>query len=141
MRQTLLPLLDTLPKSKAEALILHARGVARRYAGVPKIDLGMMKVEVNNLLDDISRVAKSKALASSSDGGFGGGTLHHGGGGGGIHDEDFESVIYEAVESITSWLNDVWSTAYEYGVDFLKMHSCLVFSIGVVDHIQTIKGG
>lgn len=119
IRETLVPLLDRVSKSEAEGILLRARKTTNRYRALPKIDLGMKKVEVNNLLDDLMRLVKSRPETSH---------------------EHFDSIMYEAIESVSSWLNDVWTTAYEFGLDFVKMHSCLVFSIGVIDHIQSMKG-
>lgn len=119
VRETLVPLLDRVSKSEAEGILLRARKTTGRYRTLPNIDLGMKKVEVNNLLDDLMRLVKSRPETSHA---------------------HFDSIMYEAIESVSSWLNDVWTTAFEFGLDFVKMHSCLVFSIGVIDHIQSMKG-
>lgn len=47
-------------------------------------------------------------------------------------------LLQEVVESVTDWLNDLWILAVEHQLDIPRVHSCLVFSFGILDHVQSI---
>lgn len=90
------------------------------HRNVPNIDLQAKKIEVNGLLDELSKDSKCSFVKDRS---------------------NRETLLSEVVESIAEWLNDIWSLVFEYGLDFTRGHSALLFSIGVLDHVKTVRGG
>ncbi|THH00164.1 hypothetical protein EW145_g7128 [Phellinidium pouzarii] len=119
VEHALIPFLDTIPKSNARAAITKARWIVKKYDRAPQLDLAAKKVEVNGLLDELTKDAKIFVR----------------------HDwAKYEILLQEVVESVAEWLNDIWIIAYEFGLDFTRAHSCLLFSTGVLDHVQNLKG-
>lgn len=113
--------MDAAPKSKARKQLVRSKKAVKKYAtSVKQIDLGAKKLEVNGLLDEITHAAKSYISRD---------------------ERTLEVLPKEVVESVASWLNDVWSIAVEEGADYAKMHSCLLFSVGVLDHLRSLGGG
>lgn len=86
----------------------------RRHAGIPVLDLKAKQREVNALLDELHRDAKRSFVKERS---------HR------------TELIEQTVESVTSWLNDIWCIVYEHNVDFLLAHRALIFVVNVLDQI------
>lgn len=51
-----------------------------------------------------------------------------------------EELLFEIVQSVAAWLGDVWLVCFEHGVEYVRACSCLVFSLGVLDHLQNVRG-
>ncbi len=86
----------------------------RRHAGIPVLDLKAKKREVNTLLDELHRDAKRSFVKERS---------HR------------SELLDQTVDSITSWLNDIWRVVYEHNVDFVLAHECLLFTMNTLDQI------
>jgi hypothetical protein len=87
---------------------------------MPVLDIKAKRKEINGLLDELNRDAKRAFIKERS---------------------NKEELLHEAVESIVVWLNDVWSVAYEYNVDYSLVHRCLLLCADVLDQIGNTRGG
>ncbi|KAL1939715.1 hypothetical protein VTO73DRAFT_9748 [Trametes versicolor] len=110
----LIPLLDLVSKTKCKRVLASAAKMQRRHAGIPVLDLKAKQREVNALLDELHRDAKRSFVKERS---------HR------------TELIEQTVESVTSWLNDIWCIVYEHNVDFLLAHRALIFVVNVLDQI------
>lgn len=120
VEEALIPFLDTIPRNDARRVIVKARQIAKRAEGVPQLDLAAKKSEVNGLLDELAKDTKAFTRQDAS---------------------KYETLLREVVESVSEWLKDLWIITHEFGLDFPRAHSCLLFSMGVLDHVQGMKGG
>ncbi|CDO76340.1 hypothetical protein BN946_scf185011.g4 [Trametes cinnabarina] len=114
IEKQLIPLLDQVNKTKSKRVLASAAKMKRRHADVPIIDLKSKQREVNALLDELHRDAKRSFVRERS---------HR------------TELMEQTVESVTCWLNDLWRLVYEYHVDFLLVHRCLLFVVNVLDQI------
>lgn len=117
----LIPLLKKTHHLKAERILSRTRRAKVKYAHLPQLDtrLSQKKAEINGLIEELQRDQKIAYFTDRS-----------------CRDE----LLYEVVQSVSEWLNDLWSLVYEYRTDFKRTHSCLLFSLGVLDHLQTVRG-
>ncbi|KAG6840870.1 hypothetical protein C0991_003590 [Blastosporella zonata] len=51
-----------------------------------------------------------------------------------------EELQAEVVDSLTSWLNDIWSVAYEFHDNYLQAHVCLLFTADVARSLAETPG-
>ncbi|TDL18393.1 hypothetical protein BD410DRAFT_806555 [Rickenella mellea] len=118
----LIPLLNLTNKRKARRILRTAsRSVrAHKNKNIPHLDIQAKKFEVNSLIDELSRDMKCSFVKGAS---------------------NRETLLQEIFESLAEWLSDAWCLVYEYKMDFTKAHAALLFSIGVLDHVQTMRGG
>lgn len=116
IEEVLAPMLDSAPSAEAARALEKAHEINKHVQEAPKLDLFAKKTEVNGLLDELTKEATMRPHQT----------------------DQYEILLQEAVESITCWLNDVWRMVYEFGLDFSRAHSCLLYSIGIVDHIQLL---
>ncbi|KAI0352481.1 hypothetical protein OH77DRAFT_1513254 [Trametes cingulata] len=114
IEKQLIPLLDHVPKSKSRRVLASAAKMQRRHAGIPVIDLKAKQREVNALLDELHRDSKRAFVKERS---------------------RRTELIEQTVESVTTWLNDIWSLVYEHNVDFMLAHRCLHFIVNVLDQV------
>ncbi|KAI0637522.1 hypothetical protein C8Q77DRAFT_1086479 [Trametes polyzona] len=114
VEKQLIPLLDLVNKSKCRRVLATATKMQRRHAGIPVLNLKAKQREVNALLDELHRDAKRSFVKERS---------HR------------TELIEQTVESVTGWLNDIWSIVYEHNVDFMLAHRCLIFIVNVLDQI------
>ena len=118
VRTQLFPLLNTLPTRKSKRILRRATRRLKKYQDMPTLDLQSKKTEVNGLLDELSKDIRTSVPPSCV-----------------VKDE----LLKEAVESVAEWLNDIWVVAYEYGAEYMKAHSCLLFSLGILDHVRSMQ--
>ncbi|KAH9887674.1 hypothetical protein C8Q73DRAFT_839406 [Cubamyces lactineus] len=114
IEKQLIPLLNNVSKSKRRKVMASAAKMQRRHAGIPILDLKSKQREVNALLDELHRDAKRSFVRERS---------HR------------TELIEQTVESVTTWLNDIWRLVYEHNVDFTRAHRCLLFAVNVLDQI------
>ncbi|TFK83254.1 hypothetical protein K466DRAFT_589876 [Polyporus arcularius HHB13444] len=114
VEKQLIPLLDQANKGKCKKVLASASKMQRRHAGIPVLDLKAKKREVNTLLDELHRDAKRSFVKERS---------HR------------SELLDQTVDSITSWLNDIWRVVYEHNVDFALAHECLLFTMNTLDQI------
>ncbi|KAF8518518.1 hypothetical protein BU17DRAFT_90843 [Hysterangium stoloniferum] len=89
-----------------------------RFGRLPKISLADKKTELEALFDEYRRDTYRPTITSIS-----------------------EEISEEIVDSITSWLSDIWQTVYEFGVDFENAHQCLKFSCEALYRLSTTGNG
>ncbi|KAI0368417.1 hypothetical protein BV20DRAFT_462175 [Pilatotrama ljubarskyi] len=114
VEKQLIPLLDHVPKSKARRVLASAAKMQRRHARIPVLDLKSKQREVNALLDELHRDSKRSFVKERS---------------------RRTELVEQTVESVITWLNDIWSIVYEHHVDFMLAHRCLLFVVNVLDQI------
>ncbi|RPD55127.1 hypothetical protein L226DRAFT_554852 [Lentinus tigrinus ALCF2SS1-7] len=114
VEKQLIPLLDQVNKGKCKKVLASASKMQRRHAGIPVLDIKAKKREVNTLLDELHRDAKRSFVKERS---------HR------------SELLEQTVESVTSWLNDIWRVVYEHNVDFALAHECLLFTMNTLDQI------
>ncbi|KAG6861436.1 hypothetical protein C0995_000276 [Termitomyces sp. Mi166 len=100
--------------------VLSAASEARsRFRTMPKLDLKGKKKEVNGLMDAVHLDAKLAITRDRS---------------------NREELLTEVVDSLTSWLNDIWSVAYEFNDNYHLAHVCLLFTADVASTLSEIPG-
>ncbi|KAG6811965.1 hypothetical protein H0H92_005069 [Tricholoma furcatifolium] len=88
---------------------------------MPRLDIKGKKREVNGLMEALNRDAK---LSFSKD------------------RSNRDELLSEVVDSLTCWLNDIWSVAYEFHGDFELAHKCLLLTSDVSSTLlETHLGG
>lgn len=107
-------MLDHVNKGKCKKVIASASKMQRRHAGIPVLDIKAKRREVNSLLDELHRDAKRSFVKERS---------HR------------SELLEQTVDSVTSWLNDIWTVVYEHNVDFVLAHECLLFTMNTLDQI------
>ncbi|KAH9936825.1 uncharacterized protein BXZ73DRAFT_89313 [Epithele typhae] len=111
VQKQLIPLLDSTSQSKKRKILKSASRMKRRHANIPVLDIKAKKREVNSLLDELHRDSKRSFIKERS---------HR------------AELLEETVESVTSWLNDIWRVVYEHNVDFMLAHRCLLFTVNTL---------
>ncbi|KAL5512179.1 hypothetical protein ACEPAG_3464 [Sanghuangporus baumii] len=119
VKQALIPFLNTIPKKHAKRAIASARRVAKKAHHIPQVDVAAKKREIEGLLDELSRETKIYPRSSET---------------------KYDMIILEIIESVVQWLNELWSLAFEFGLDFPRVHTCLLTSMSTLDEVQSMKG-
>lgn len=117
LQKSLGDVLDQLPPDVAKKVYSSALQVHTRHQNVPKLDLRGKRKEVNALLDLLNREVKLSAMLGDR--------------------SRREEIISEIIQSLTGWLNDVWSAFYEHRVQYAQAHACLLFVSEVVGQLDT----
>ncbi|THH17576.1 hypothetical protein EW146_g3246 [Bondarzewia mesenterica] len=116
----LLPLLDVLPKERSKHIISIASRKQKRYAGMPLLNYDAKATEINGLLYELDRDAKRSLLKERS---------------------NREELLEETMQSLASWMNDIWSVVYEYQTNFMLAHKCLLLAARTLDTLSLSRGG
>ncbi|KAG6899479.1 hypothetical protein C0993_009899 [Termitomyces sp. T159_Od127] len=95
------------PAPAHPAVLSHAAAARARFLAMPRLDLTAKKREIDDLMHALHHDAKLAVTRDSS-----------------IRDE----LLAEAVDSLTAWLNDIWSVAFEFRGDFRLAHACLLLT-------------
>ncbi|EMD41137.1 hypothetical protein CERSUDRAFT_111704 [Gelatoporia subvermispora B] len=114
VEKQLIPLLNSVEKTRARKVLSAAASLQRRHAKMPVLDLRAKKYEINALLDELHRDAKRSFIKDRS---------HR------------SELLSETVDSLTDWLSDIWSVVYEHNVEFAHAHKCLMFAASTLEHI------
>ncbi|KZT13272.1 uncharacterized protein LAESUDRAFT_669733 [Laetiporus sulphureus 93-53] len=112
----LIPLLNHVEKNRSKMVLARAAELKARHTGMPTLDLRSKRIEVNALLDELHRDAKRSFVKERS---------------------QRHELLNEIVDSLTDWLNDIWSVVYEHNVNFVQAHKCLLFIAGTLEHISS----
>ncbi|KAG5645291.1 hypothetical protein DXG03_006593 [Asterophora parasitica] len=115
----LFTLLDSLPKDTSDNVLSVATEFQTRVRPMPKLDLKAKKKEVNLLMEDLSRDAKTAITKDRS---------------------TREELLAEVVDSLIDWLSDIWSTVYEFNDCFAQAHVCLLFVADVSSTLSDLPG-
>ncbi|KDR74299.1 hypothetical protein GALMADRAFT_250097 [Galerina marginata CBS 339.88] len=102
----LVGLLDSVPKGKSKEVLSAATRLQKKYKEIPTLDLKAKRKQITALLEELARDAKVSFVKERS---------------------NRDELLSEILHSLVSWLNRIWSVVYEYNVNFLVAHSCLVF--------------
>lgn len=94
--------------------------MAKKAQQIPQIDMAAKRKEIQGLFEELQ---KESRFASRSGG------------------SEFEALLLEAIESVVEWLNDLWSLGVDFGLDFIRVHSALLTSESILDHVRSLKGG
>ncbi|KAJ7083117.1 hypothetical protein B0H15DRAFT_428259 [Mycena belliarum] len=119
VEKQLAPLLDRVPKDQAKKVMRSVNCLRSQYSSIPVLDLKAKKKEINGLLDELARDGKRAITRERS---------------------NREELLAEIVESIVSWLNDIWSVVYEYNASFDEAHDCLLYVAEVLNILSSIPG-
>lgn len=103
------------------APILSAASVAKaRAACVPALNLKERKAEIRGLIAELDRDSKRAAVRDRSRKG---------------------ELLEELAKSLSGWLTDIWSVAYEHQTQFDTCHRCLIFCADALKQIAASHGG
>lgn len=83
------------------------------------LDLRSKREEVSGLLEELQRDAKKSAMKERA---------------------NLDEILFEVVDSLTSWLGSVWSTAFEHRVKYSLVHDCLMFTTGMLERVGNLRG-
>ncbi|KAG5351744.1 hypothetical protein C0989_005041 [Termitomyces sp. Mn162] len=119
LEKHLLPLLNALPEELSNNVVSAAMEIRSRFRTMPRLDLKGKKKEVNGLMDALNLDTKLAATRDRS---------------------NREELLTEVVDSLTSWLNDIWSVAYEFHDNYHLAHVCLLFTADVASTLVEIPG-
>lgn len=50
-------------------------------------------------------------------------------------------VLTEIVNSLTDWLNDIWSVVYEHNMGFWTAHKCLLCVASTLETVEQERSG
>lgn len=101
----MIPLIDSVSEEKSGSVISAAIAFQARFQSIPPLDLKGKKNEVNTLLDGLQKDSKISIKDRS----------------------DQQELLEELFDSLTSWLNNIWSVVYEHHFGYLDAHRCLLF--------------
>ena len=108
----LIPLLDDLPDSVSTKAINTAKEMQTHLMGIPKLDYTAMQTELEQLLNDIERDQKQAQYIKER--------------------SAREKLFEEAVDSLSTWVNDIWSVVFEYQTNFRLAHQCLLLAAEIL---------
>lgn len=97
LERHLAPLLNRPLKQQTKQILFAAKQLANQHRGIPKLDLKAKKIEIQGLLDAITTDSKRSFVKERS---------------------NKDALVSEIVDSLTDWLNDIWTVVYEYKVNF-----------------------
>ena len=93
----LAPLIDNQTAKEKSHLISTASTLYSKYTHVPKLNLKVKKIEIQDLVGGISRDSKRSLVKERS---------------------NKDVLAGEVVDSLTEWLGDIWSLVFEFRVEF-----------------------
>ncbi|KAJ3852835.1 hypothetical protein EV368DRAFT_73816 [Lentinula lateritia] len=112
-------LLKLLPKEKAKNVVSAATRLQTKYRYIPNLDLRGKKKEIRSLLNDLRRDSKRAFLKEQS---------------------NRVEILSEIIESLTSWIADIWKLVYEHKVLFSLAHSALLYVCEVIVELGCTGG-
>lgn len=113
-----LPLLDNIPREKSKKILRAATRYENRLKKSPVLDLSAKRRELVDLLDELQRDGKRSFMKERTN-------LHE--------------VLHEIFDSLTSWMGDIWSTAFEHRINFARVHDCLMFIANTLERVTTSR--
>jgi hypothetical protein len=119
LKKHLFPLLDICPEEKGKELATAAVHAQHRTKRLPQLDLSSKRRELSRLLDELERDAKRSFVKERS---------------------NLQEILQEIMDSLTNWINAIWSAVFEYRVDFSHAHDCLMFIANVLDRVDKSRG-
>ncbi|PPQ66597.1 hypothetical protein CVT24_006908 [Panaeolus cyanescens] len=98
--------LDDLEKEKSDDILFATTQLQSKYSKAPNLDLRKKRQQITMLMDELARDAKLSFIKERS---------------------NRDELLTEIIHTLVTWLNDIWSVAYEHQVNFALAHTCLVF--------------
>lgn len=121
MESYIVPLLDDLPDSAATKVLDSAKEIQTRLRAIPKLDYHAKRTELKGLLNEIERDQKLSLYIKER--------------------SSREQLFEETVDSLSTWINDIWSVVFEYQTNFRLAHQCLVFAAEMLRRMFSSHGG
>lgn len=112
MESYLVPLLDDLPDSVSTKVIKTAKEMQTHFMGIPKLDYVTKRTELEGLLNEIQRDQKQSLYIKERS----------------VREKLFE----ETIDSLSTWINDIWSVTFEYQTNFRLAHKCLLLAAEIL---------
>ena len=117
----LVPLLDDLPDSVTKKFIDSAKEMQMRFMAIPDLDYVAKRAELEGLLSEIERDKKQSQY---------------------IKERSMSAKLFEeTIDSLSTWVNDIWSVTFEYQTNFRLAHRCLLLAAEIVRRMFTPNGG
>ncbi|KAI0059310.1 hypothetical protein BV25DRAFT_1918554 [Artomyces pyxidatus] len=116
----LVPLLENAERNKAVNVVKAAKDMQSRYASMPILDIRAKDAEIEGLIAELDRDAKRSFVKERS-----------------VRDE----LLQEIMDTLTSFVNDIWSVVFEYQVNFDLAHRCLLVAADVIAKLAMPTGG
>ena len=115
-----MPLLDDLPDSVSTKVIDAAKEMQALFMGIPKLDYNALRTELEQLLNDIERDRKQSQYIKER--------------------SAREKLFEETIDSLSTWVNDIWSVIFEYQTNFHLAHRCLLLAAEVLGRMYAPHG-
>ncbi|KAI0269337.1 hypothetical protein BC834DRAFT_624032 [Gloeopeniophorella convolvens] len=111
----LAPLLNDLPDAVAAKVSGAAQEMQARFAGMPKLDYLAKRTELEGMLSELE---KDQKLSSY------------------IRDRSVRvQLLEEIMDSLSTWVNDIWTVVFEYRTNFRLGHQCLLLAAETVNRM------
>ncbi|KAF8505436.1 hypothetical protein F5888DRAFT_434913 [Russula emetica] len=120
LRGYLVPLLDDLPDSVSTKVINAAKEMQTLFTGIPKLDYNALRTELEQLLNDIERDRKQAQYIKER--------------------STREKLFEETIDSLSTWVNDIWSVIFEYQTNFHLAHQCLLLAAEILSRMFAPHG-
>ena len=117
----LVPLLDDLPDSLSIKVINTAKEMQMHFMGIPKLDYATKQTELEGLLNEIERDQKQSQYTKER--------------------SAREKLFEETIDSLSTWVNDIWSVTFEYQTNFRLAHRCLLLAADILRRAFSPFGG
>jgi hypothetical protein len=117
----LVPLLDGLPDSVTAKVINSAKEMQIRFMAIPNLDYLAKRTELEGLLGEIERDQKQSLFIKERS----------------TRDKLFE----ETIDTLSTWVNDIWSVIFEYQTNFRLAHQCLLLAAEMLRRMFAPYGG
>ncbi|KAF9074674.1 hypothetical protein BDP27DRAFT_1316635 [Rhodocollybia butyracea] len=112
-------LLGLVPKAKANRVVSAATRLQKQYNAIPSVDLRGKKKEIRSLLNDLRRDSKRAFLKERS---------------------NRVEIFSEIIETLTSWMAQIWRVVYEHKVHFAQAHAALLYIWEVILELNDNSG-
>ncbi|TFK24234.1 hypothetical protein FA15DRAFT_641393 [Coprinopsis marcescibilis] len=119
LKRNLPALLSALPQEELTTAKSSALRLKQIYEAAPRLDLDGARKQIDTLFDSLAKESKLSVFPERS-----------------IR----EQVLEEIIRTLTSWLNDIWTTVYENHGDFKRAHACLLFVAESMEHLDEGSG-
>jgi hypothetical protein len=120
LQSYLVPLLDDLPNSVSTKVINAAKEMQTLFMGIPKLDYDALRTELEQLLNDIERDRKQAQYIKER--------------------SAREKLFEETIDSLSTWVNDIWSVIFEYQTNFHLAHQCLLLAAEILSRMYAPHG-
>ena len=121
METHLVPLLDNLADSVATKVLDSAKEIQMRLMAIPKLDYYAKRTELEGLLNEIERDQKQSLYIKER--------------------SSREQLLEETMDSLSTWINDIWSVIFEYQTNFRLAHQCLILAAEMLRRMFAPNGG